>query len=259
MNAHRRRIFLCFCSYQIPSIQSGLTVQVFDWYSMPRGRIHFPGRRRRPAPPPAPPDPEPPEAPVRHSHLIDRIVQLWCWGILSATVVQFIVEGAILYGLENELARAVSEIGSSGLWPSNCHRDLVNNFIKRDAILQPDTINVHMHDPKRPSRPYRFQPLSILWPHQLVSVLSTVDSWFAPLLGDGLESLWGEMMRRGDPSLHNNPIIRERPDWMRRAVPIVIYGMEQYLPDGTVSRSCVGRGFWLRAIPVARNTSWLCL
>ena len=78
-----------------------------------------------------------PALPTAPSHLGDRLLQLWAWGVLSATNVQWLAEGSILDGADHEQLKQLANIGSHGSYPGNCRRDLLVMVHCTHAGVQP--------------------------------------------------------------------------------------------------------------------------
>eukprot|EP00969_Alexandrium_andersonii_P076110 3355478-Alexandrium_andersonii.AAC.1 len=67
---------------------------------------------------------EPSEEHTTESTLVNRCLELYSTGLLSATSVQYILEGAEEDGLQHPAVCSLAVLGSHGRHPSNCQRDL---------------------------------------------------------------------------------------------------------------------------------------
>ena len=159
-----------------------------------------------------------------HSQLLDRILQMWSWGFLSAPTVQHIVEGAVLDGLNHPAIVALSKIGSSGRHPQNCHRDICRNFMADVKIPEPHVLEVPAVDIRKPEEPATGE-CPVLLPHELFAQIATdYQKLWAKATDDGnLEAFWEKALATGDPHLSNHPMTRIN-DWQQKFVPLIIYG-----------------------------------
>ena len=80
------------------------------------------------------------EALGNKGHLVTRVLQMWAPGHISAPAVQYITEGAVMDGVTDPSALALSKIGSQGRWLQNCQRDIARNFFT-DVELPPPTLS----------------------------------------------------------------------------------------------------------------------
>ena len=65
---------------------------------------------------------------------MERVLELWAWGFISAVSVHSIMEAAIQDGLDHPQAQALAAIGSHGRWTQNCQRDLGRTFDVQDHL-----------------------------------------------------------------------------------------------------------------------------
>ena len=71
------------------------------------------------------PDPQPVQ---NKSVFADRLLSLWAWGLLSATNVQWLAEGAVMDQGVSQQCGDLADIGSQGGQPGNCRRDLLRKL-----------------------------------------------------------------------------------------------------------------------------------
>eukprot|EP00969_Alexandrium_andersonii_P156621 6924261-Alexandrium_andersonii.AAC.1 len=71
------------------------------------------------------------------SHLADRLLQLWSWGLLSSPAVQWLAEGCVLDQGVSDQTRVLASIGHSGQYPGNCRRDLLVTARIKSPLWQP--------------------------------------------------------------------------------------------------------------------------
>eukprot|EP00969_Alexandrium_andersonii_P006061 263075-Alexandrium_andersonii.AAC.1 len=155
-----------------------------------------------------------------HSHLVDRILQMWSWGLLSAPSAQVLAEGAVLDGSAHPALAALAKIGSSGRWPHNAQRDLNRNFLKNIAI--PEVYTVAVPAQVEPSHEVQ---IPILLPHQLFAMVAGGHPalFAAACHGNHLREFWAGALQSQDPQLHEHPMMA-KPDWNELGVPMVLYG-----------------------------------
>ncbi len=193
-------------------------------------------------------------APVQPSALVDRVLELWSWGEISAVTVQYLMEAAVLDGCTHPQAVSLARIGSSGRWSNNCHRDIARQFM--GDIDMPATYTVSQvpcHDSRRPLEGDLLTDVDMLLPHQLFAVLAeNYPRHFSSFTrGDSLSEFWDGVERVGDPHLVGHPILG-RAGWKEKAVPIVLHG------DGArfARRNSLELAAW--APLLARTSTWSC-
>ena len=69
-----------------------------------------------------------------HSALTHVLLRLWCVGRLSATSLQQIAYAAVADGCKNEELGVFASIGSWGVQPANCTRDLKRELCKTQLM-----------------------------------------------------------------------------------------------------------------------------
>ena len=168
----------------------------------------------------------PPPLHGERSHLVDRVLELWSWGYISAVTVQYIMAGAVLDGVPNENAKALARIGKSGRWLQNCQRDLKRQFLDSTPIAPLYEFDVPAFDAKQPGESKHITiKCSIMLPHWLFAVVAKeFRGLFRTWTNNGaLEEFWNAAAASGDPVLTGHPMTR-RADWKRKAIPFVLYG-----------------------------------
>ena len=83
------------------------------------------------------------------SFLADRLLHLFGWGLLSATTVQWLADGAKLDGLSNAKVDRIAGIGTNGRHGGNCRRDLLRSCCADSKIAKPLTVHVPMYSKLR--------------------------------------------------------------------------------------------------------------
>ena len=63
-----------------------------------------------------------------HSVLVERLLHLVGWGLLSANTARWLAEGAEQDGLDNDEVKRVASFGARGVYPGNVRRDLLRTF-----------------------------------------------------------------------------------------------------------------------------------
>ena len=88
-----------------------------------------------------PSDGPPPEAQrVAQSNMVERLLELWSWGYISAPTAQYLAEGAAMDGSTHPEILQLARAGSSGKWRQNCKRDIERNFMA--SIKSPPTMTM---------------------------------------------------------------------------------------------------------------------
>ncbi len=168
----------------------------------------------------------PAATPQKPSVLVDRVLELWSWGEVSAGTVQYILEGAVIDGCDHPDAVALSRIGSSGRWQNNCHRDIAAHFLEDITIPRPYVVSdVPAFDTRKPLEGDVLVDVELLLPHQLFSLLAeTYPKHFSTFtLNDNLHEFWDNAEGVGDPQLVGHPM-QAKANWKNKAVPILLYG-----------------------------------
>ena len=184
------------------------------------------------------------------SQLAHELVMEWSWGSLSAVAVQkkanlaYKDQVTLLDNIPPEVRpapmqslKSLAELGTSGRHVGNCNRDLIS------WLEPPDSPAPSMHevDVKIP-KPSKFMAEGMRYELHY-QVRSVSQAFFLPhvqfghifnkqkhvwdenILGgsaDRLEEFWNGVELRGDPRLHNHPMVL-REGWKRHAVPIAIH------------------------------------
>ena len=78
------------------------------------------------------------------SVLIDRLLSLFGWGLISAATCQWLAEGACEDGLIIDAVTKMSGIGTSGAHSGNCRRDLLRAFCSDMVVAKPIEMEVPM-------------------------------------------------------------------------------------------------------------------
>ena len=135
------------------------------------------------------------------SHLVDRVLELWAWGSLSAVTVQYIMEGAVKDGIDNPRAKALARVGTSGRWTQNCQRDITRQLMGETKVPPLYTFDVPAFDAKMPGDAKHINTTGYaLLPHQ---VFAAIAEGYKNVLGSwtnerALEDFWAAALGTGD-------------------------------------------------------------
>ena len=172
-----------------------------------------------------PSDGPPPEAQrVAQSNMVERLLELWSWGYISAPTAQYLAEGAAMDGSTHPEILQLARAGSSGRWRQNCKRDIERNFMASVKSPPTMTVRVPAYNNKSSDAGDVWVDCEILPPHWL---FSTNAEEFPGVLRSfgcaGLEEFWTAAQNSNDPHLLHHPLT-SKPDWKKRAIPIVLFG-----------------------------------
>ena len=149
-------------------------------------------------------------------------------GLASAPGVQTIASSAV-----EELLRAgatahsdlqaLADIGHHGEYPGNTRRDLISRYPISKELPLPVMLDVpSLISSCQPE--VQFEKCPVLMPHELFhSLWSNFNGHFTASFADGLEQFWNSVPP-DDPRLVRHPMLIDKPDWRRQAVPIVVHG-----------------------------------
>ncbi len=130
------------------------------------------------------------------SHLTALLLSRHAWGELSATQIQAIAHAAVKDGLEHPAVQQLSKIGSSGLHPGNCKRDLLLHW--PPAPLDKALVNVNISQQVRKGARLRIEDVAtkVFLPHIWFKALyEDYHEFFKAFLVGGRDpaEFWGEM------------------------------------------------------------------
>ena len=154
------------------------------------------------------------------SHLCQALLEQWAWGLLSATSVQALAQGALLDGLSNASVQTLAGLGSSGAHPDHARRDLLSRCFRGGVLPFMTSIPAPMQDL---SRNVVEGDVKVLLPSEVLSWMwANFRARFDNFLGTGLRDFWSQV-KPNDPKLQGHPMC-EREDWMEKASPLVFHG-----------------------------------
>jgi hypothetical protein len=156
------------------------------------------------------------------SILVSRLLLIWGWGLLSAPVVQWLAEGAVMDGLINEHIKQLSKIGDHGLYPGNMRRDLIRMFWPAMKLPQPMCIKIHVRKPRT--------SLVTKKGHAMINPLEFIDQiydqypeLFSLMIGRNTKGFW-EAVSPQDPKFDNLTDLFTIPNWQETTFPVIIHG-----------------------------------
>jgi hypothetical protein len=158
-------------------------------------------------------------APVReHSQLSSVLLQLWGWGVLSASTIQTVAAAAVMDGLSCADLLKLSQLGSAGLYQGNMSRDLHTNCL--GDIRVPPTYNVQV--PAMQNGAVVQCEAKLILPHQLFAAVAETWPNYLSTWHQNLSNCWRGCA--GDPALHGPHPVKDVPRWRDRAIPLLVYG-----------------------------------
>ena len=171
------------------------------------------------------------------SVLASRLVELWSWGAISAPILQWLSEGALVDLDSPQQARVDIErlagIGAEGEWAGNTRRDLLTVLSPEISLPSALTIRVpYVHKADR-SNEVRFTDASVMMPNEVFDALHRAyPAFFRRFLADGLRDFWSKINRANDPVAHGHPVF-DAAEYESRAVPLQILGDKvRYTEEG---------------------------
>ena len=73
----------------------------------------------------------------------------WAWGILSAIGLQRICQAAVNDGHAHPAVEKLASVGTHGLYPASCHRDILKKFpISSTRVPEPLIVKIPLLDTK---------------------------------------------------------------------------------------------------------------
>ena len=155
------------------------------------------------------------------SFLVERLLELCAMGIISAVLVQWLCEGAILDGLKNDEVEDVAKKGASGTHAGNIRRDIYNKYGK----------NLDLPENARVRVPYviydafgkfviKYMDYPVVSPRLMLHCLADkYPSQFQRLLGAGPLAFWIQV-KPDDSKLYGNPVVT-MPNWTETYNPMI--------------------------------------
>ena len=154
------------------------------------------------------------------SALVERLLELWAWGILSAPLTQWLAEGTVLDGNSRPDVVALASVGKAGTWASNTRRDLLHRCLRDMDLPEPVQLRIPYIDK---DNALGWAVVPIVMPSQLCRGLyHKYPEHFQSLLGGGLQNFW-EQVDPQDPKLLGHPMLA-KPNWKQCAIPLVLHG-----------------------------------
>ena len=176
------------------------------------------------------------------SEIADLVIREWAWGLLSANKVQKMAATS-LADQQSLLARlkisrdflpqglvALAGIADKGRYPGNAHRDLVR-YLGEPMRPKPFRASIHVKVLKPVPGRGRVQPVacSFLLPHEFFHYHYThrYPEFVEKFLGgheDKVEEFWRGVVTSKDLCLKYHPMVSDKPNWLRKAVPVSFHG-----------------------------------
>ena len=154
-------------------------------------------------------------------HLANRLLLLFGWGVVSANVVQWIAEGAVLDGSAQPSTIRLSKLGGAGKYSGNCRRDLFCSFCPSMTVPRPILVTV----PKEPSRHVVEWKGHMVMP--LLQVIQTIHDKhpfvFSQMFATETKSFW-DSVPSDDPNLTCLGDLQEDPSWKSKTIPYMLHG-----------------------------------
>ena len=80
------------------------------------------------------------------SNLANRLVYLLGWGHLSANMVRWLAEGAIMDGLENLVLSSLAQAGQRGNYAGNVRRDMLRSLGRDSSMPKMPNVAIPIKD-----------------------------------------------------------------------------------------------------------------
>jgi len=189
------------------------------------------------------------------------LLNSWCWGLISASLVQqiamLVVEDLEKHKegtLDTKCLDEMAKMGRKGQAPSRINQELLQmgNRLDHPAFPKPGRVRLPLKDKENPF--FKMVEQGIFWPHEVFAWLYHESRPFflrhiCPST-DLVQQFWRAM--RGHPLLESHPMrSRTEPgkEWYRKCVPLSLHG------DG-VPVTGVGRS-WAKTMDIWSWTSCL--
>eukprot|EP00973_Karenia_brevis_P011751 1592051-Karenia_brevis.AAC.1 len=140
----------------------------------------------------------------RPSSLVEALLYLWAWGVLSATVVQQLAKAAYDDGLQHPDVECLASLGTWGRNPNNCRRDLVDFKLNRIWLLDcVSPVKLPVSIKKTVIKAW----VNMVLPHKIFAYMyrNNREMWVNKFLGGGIQKVrdfWKEM--KGTPNYEQN-------------------------------------------------------
>jgi hypothetical protein len=164
--------------------------------------------------------------PVAKSQLFWFLVELWSWGLMSASMVQRICFKAYQDGLSHHEIKAGAALGSEGRHPGNIRAELLR-LVGRSAPDRPVVAKADI--PVRIRRGTSFglkiTQQAFMLPHQMINTVYTnfQRAWRERILGpDGAQSSYWDNLNPLDPRRRECGVFN-KPDYRRWAIPLAFH------------------------------------
>ena len=171
--------------------------------------------------------------PEHGSYLAAFLLEQWAWGLMSPQLIQTIAAKARLDFnswmedgkdlIATDLER-ISTLGSSGAYPQNCSRDLLNRLgIAENTMPEPVKFTTMCTTSKKGI--FAERPMEMLLPHEMFATIfhNYKSHWHKHICPsqDDIAAWWRDV--RDHPSLIGNPI-KNAPGWERVCIPLSLHG-----------------------------------
>ena len=159
------------------------------------------------------------------SALCTRLLELWCKGLISATMVADLARLATWDGADHPELVALAQTGSFSRHKGNISRDLLRLLAKREMFTPAHTVQVQCIDPK--TSKLETAEAAIVLPHVVFSDLGRhyKQQFHAIFATSDLTSFWDGVEAVQDDRLDMHPIVLDK--WVQdkdRTIPLYIHG-----------------------------------
>ena len=165
---------------------------------------------------------DPGAKPSTQSVLADRLLNLFGWGLISASTVQWLAAGAVDDGLHVGEVEKLASLGTNGQYAGNCRRDLFRRF--GSGMLLPKPLEVDCHTYSK-GLEIEQSKLNLIVPSELVDCLyNNYPAAFGSLFGTAPRGFW-DQINPADPKL----VLLEQSlgmleNWKDVAIPYILHG-----------------------------------
>ena len=170
------------------------------------------------------------------SHLAERLLLLFGWGLVSAPTIQWLAEGAVLDGVEHARVKDLASLGSSGAHKKNCRRDLFRKFCANVQV--PRAISLSVPILGKDLKPF-WNTASIVSLPALVDVLYRKHTGvFDAIFGTNPREFW-DQVSASDPKMLHLRSMTEVVGWKDKLYPYILHGdAGQYIQKTKDSLMC---------------------
>ena len=153
--------------------------------------------------------------------LVDALLYLFGWGLLSLPNINWLARCAVKAGAAHHELTLLAELGAHGLYPGNMRRDLLRNFCKGEKVPRPIEVSVIAKDPLM--REVEVSQSVINLPELLQAIWDSHEDKFKEIMGSNTRAFW-DALDPDDPKLEAMSDLMRVPGWQDISYPCTLHG-----------------------------------